>query len=201
MIQVPRTFVLTVRRPIVRFVETAAYLDSIKFPWERFNGFDNQITKLNPGDTFDVDRVGDRIGSKHIAACLSHYLLWGVMAYQPEDRFWVFEYDVRFADGWEAQYEEAMSVLPDDWDVVFLGSCCCEGRETFHVAKNLYDIRYPLCGHAIMYRKKCLETLMDVHQKIWAPLDISLFFGAWRKLRVYTIIPPIVVQHETPLPP
>lgn len=197
----PRTFVLTVNRPIQRFTDTAAHLDSIGLKWERFNGFDNQICKLIPVETFDIDRVGEKIGSKHIAATLSHYLIWSLMSYSGDDSFWVLEYDVRLVDYWQERYAEAMAVLPDDWDMVFLGSCCCNGRETKLIGNNLYEVKYPLCGHAIMYRKKALPILLQEHQKICMPLDVALYYQSLPKLKVFTILPPIVVQAGTPLPP
>ena len=206
----PRTFVLTVRRPIKRFDDTVNHLDEKGIKWERFDGMDNQICRLQAMDTFDLDRAGERLQAKHVAATLTHYLLWQTMKYQPDESFVALEFDVRFVETWEAQFYDAMSVLPDDWDLVYLGSCCCKGRESYPVTKkflngaqattNLYDVRYPLCGHAIMYRKKCLETLLTIHQKINAPLDISMFMYSLPKLRCYTILPRIVEQHNTPLP-
>jgi GR25 family glycosyltransferase involved in LPS biosynthesis len=197
----PRTFILTVDRPIQRFDDTAAHLDSLGVEWERFDGFDNQLCRLNPIETFDLDRVGERIGSKHVAACLSHYLLWKVMLYAPEEVFWVLEYDARMADDWDVRIEQIMRDLPDDWQVVMLGSCCCKGRETTHISGEVYEVKYPLCGHAMMYRKSALPILLQEHQRIWAPLDIALYHGAFPKLRVYTILPPLVTQAGTPLPP
>lgn len=200
MIDQPRTFVLTVNRRIACFDETAAHLDSIGLKWERFDGMDNQLCRLNPVDTFDLDRAGERIGPKHIAATLSHYMMWKVMLYAPEDVFWALEYDVEFVADWEHQYREAMSVLPDDWDVLFLGSCCCKGRESRHIAKNVHEVKYPLCGHAIMYRKKALPVLLQEQQKICAPLDIALMTQAFPKLRVYCLLPRMVEQRRTHLP-
>jgi len=203
----PRTFVLTVRRQIKRFDETVKHLDEQGIKWERFDGFDNQITRLQAMDTFDMDRAGERLQAKHVAATLTHYLLWGMMAYQPDESFVALEFDVRFVPYWENQFHKAMEILPDDWDIVYLGSCCCKGRESYPVDSgkyaetNLYDVRYPLCGHAIMYRKKCLETLLTIHQKINMPLDIAMFHLSLPKLRVYTILPSIVEQHNTFLPP
>lgn len=196
----PRTFVLTVDRQIKRFDETAAHLDSLGIEWERFNGMDNTLCRLNPVDTFDIDRVGERIGPKHVAACLSHYLLFKVMSYSPEDEWLVLEYDARMVDGWKEQYERAMSVMPDDYDVIFWGSCCCEGRPTTHIAENVYEVLWPLCGHAISYRRKALPVLLKECQRIWAPLDVSLFYGALPKLRCYTILPAMIGQAGTPLP-
>lgn len=203
----PRTFVLTVRRPIKRFDDTVKHLDEQGIKWERFDGMDNQICRLESKDTFDLDRAGERLQAKHVAATLTHYLLWAVMAYQPDESFVALEFDVRFVEGWQERFNEAMSGLPNDWDLVYLGSCCCKDRLTYPVKNDsgyvsfLYDVRYPLCGHAIMYRKKCLETLLTIHQKINMPLDIAMFNMSLPKLRVYTILPSIVEQHNTFLPP
>lgn len=203
----PRTFVLTVRRPIKRFDETTKHLDEIGIKWEPFYGMDNQVCRLNSKDTFDLDRAGERLEAKHVAATLTHYLLWEVMLYQPDESFVALEFDVRFVEGWQERFNEVMEFLPDDWDLVYLGSCCCKGRNTYPVikndvqSKNLYDVRYPLCGHAIWYRKKCLETLLNIHQKISMPLDIAMFHLSLDKLRVYTVLPRLVEQHATFLPP
>lgn len=197
----PRTFVLTVNRPIQRFTETAAHLDSLGIEWERFDGMDNQLCRLLPVDTFDMDRVGEKIGSKHIAATLSHLMLWKVMSYSSEDSWWSLEYDVRMVSNWKEEYERAMSVMPEDADIIFLGSCCCKGRPTIHVAENVYDVKYPLCGHAQEIKRKALPVLLQEQQKICMPLDVALYHQAFPKLKVYTILPPIVEQHGTPLPP
>src|SRR4051794_32569754 len=104
----PRTFVLTVRRPIKRFDDTCAHLDGIGVKYEPFFGFDNQITRLQSKDSFDLDRAGERLEAKHVAATLTHYLLWATMLYQPDDSFVALEFDVRFVEGWREQFDSAM---------------------------------------------------------------------------------------------
>ena len=196
----PRAFVLTVERMRSKFDEEAAHLTSLGITFEPFLGFDNSLLRLNPEDTFDIDRKGDRIGHKQVCACLSHYLLWKVMLYCPGDAFWGLEYDAQFKPDWKDQYAAAMAVLPDDWDIVFLGSCCCKGLKGRHVGNNLYEVHHPLCGHAIMYRKKALPVLLDVHQKVWGPLDIAMKETSLKQLRVYTLLPRMVLQRSTPIP-
>jgi len=197
----PRAFVLTVNRPIKRFDDTCNHLNSLGIEWEVFFGMDNQKCRLQPFDTFDMDRAGERIGAKHIAATLTHYLLWKTMLYQPQESFWSLEFDVRFVPDWQAQYNKAMSVMPDDWQIIFLGSCCCKGRETKHIGENVYEVHWPLCGHALQIRQNALPTLLDEHQHISMPLDIAMFHTSLRKLRTYTILPPIVVQADTIVAP
>lgn len=195
----PRTFVITVNRRIACFDKTAAHLDAMGIKWERFDGMDNQICRLTPVDTFDLDRAGEKIAPKHICAQLSHYMLWKVMLYLPQDVFWVLEYDAVMVPDWQAQYDRAMSVLPADWDLVHIGSCCYRHLEKKPIGQNLFEVKYPLCGHAIMYRKKALPILLQENQKFWAPLDIALAHNSYPKLRVYTILPSICGQLGTPL--
>ncbi len=199
--EIPRTFVLTVPRCMDRYYNEAKHLNSVGIQCEPFMGIDNEVMRLTPMDTFDIDRVGDRIGQKQIVACLSHYLMWKVMLYCPGDCFWALEWDAEFKPDWKNHYAAAMAVLPDDWDMVYLGSCCCSGRPTRFIGNNLAEVKWPLCGHAIMYRKKALVTLLDIHQKIWAPLDIGMRISSLPRLRVYTILPRMVNQRATPLPP
>lgn len=199
--KLPKVWVLTVERQIARFDATAKHLNERGVAWERFDGFDNTKTQLLPVQTFDLDRVGERIGPKHIAATLSHMAIWYVMKYQPDDMFITLEYDARLTPDFEAQYERAMRVVPEDFDVLFLGSCCCKGRPTTHIAENVYDVRYPCCGHAILYKKKALPVLIREHQTIRAPLDVALFYQSLPKLKVFTILDPIITQEGTPLPP
>ncbi len=205
--KLPRVLVLTVNRQIQRFDDTAKHLDEQGITWERFEGFDNKICKLRAVETFDFDRAGDHLDVKHVAATLTHWAAWKVMSYQPDESFVALEFDVRFVDGWQDKFDEIVSSLPDDWDMVYLGNCCCKGRETYEVVKDgitskiLFDVRYPLCGHAIWYRKKCLETLLMMHQKIDMPLDIAMYKLSLPMLRVYSVIPPIITQHNTFLPP
>lgn len=197
----PRTFVLTVNRPIKRFDETVKHLDEQGIEWERFDGFDNQICKLNAKESFDLDRAGERLEAKHVAATLTHWAAWKVASYCSEDSFWFLEFDVRMVEGWREQYETAMSVMPDDWQVIFLGSCCCKDRETIHVSENVYEVKYPLCGHALQINRSALPVLLHEHQRINMPLDISLYHNSLPKLRTYCILPRIIEQHATLLPP
>lgn len=196
----PRTFVLTVDRQIARFDRTAAHLNERGIPWERLNGFDNERCQLRPVKTFDLDRVGERIGGKHICATLTHYLCWFLMSYQPDDHFIVMEYDVEIPPDFVQKYEAVMASLPDDWQVCFLGSCCTAGRESTHIKDNIYEVKYPLCGHGLMYRKSALPILLREHQSIYQPLDVALFMQSLPQLRTYTVLPRIVEQHGTYLP-
>jgi len=200
---IPRTFVISINRhePIPKYEATKKHLEEEGIQFETFLGLDSKKCRLLPVDTFDTDRKGDKISNYHIIGHLTHYMMWKTLSHLPEDAFWVLEYDAIMAPGWREQFDSAMAVLPDDWDIVFLGSCCTQDRPTKHIGNNLYEVKWPMCGHAMMYRKKGLLVLLDIHQKIWGPLDIALFTDSLPLLRVYTILPRIATQLDTTLLP
>lgn len=197
----PRTFVLSVERHIQRYDDTAIHLDRLGIKFDKFEGFDNQLTRLNPVDTFDLDRAGERIGPKHIAATLTHWACWKVCSYLPDEWFWILEYDARLVPDWRERYEQIMQDLPEDADMLYIGSCCTEGRETKHIKGDVYEVHWPLCGHGIQIHRRALPTLLREHQTIRMPLDIAMFHTSLRKLRVYTVKPALVTQHGTYAPP
>lgn len=198
----PRTFVLTVKRSQQRLDQTMAHLKKQGIDAEPFYGFDKFTWKAMPELLFEVNKPGEKIGWGQVAACLSHYMVWKVLSYLPGDAFWVLEDDAEFIDDWRQQYSLAMRWMPDDWDVVFLGSCCTHGARKYRRGGgNVYEVHYPMCGHAMMYRKKALPTLLDVHQKVWAPLDIAMAYDSLPKLRTYCILPRLAGQRGSYISP
>lgn len=197
----PRTFVLTVKRTMDKYEATRKHLEERGIKCEPFFGADSQVLKLKAVDQFNIDRLGDFIGPKHITAQFSHLMMWNAMLYCPEDSFFALEYDARFTEDWKSRYDSAIKHLPDDWDIVFIGSCCAEGRIHSHLGDGLYDVRFPLCGHALQLRKKALPILIETHTKFNMPLDIAMMYQSLPKLRVFTVLPRLVSQENTFIPP
>lgn len=198
---IPRAFVLTVKPSWNRWIDTELHLKSIGISADPFIGLDQKLFQVVPVMTFDVNVKGEKAGIKHVCSQMTHYLMWKVLSYLDGDSFLVLEDDAIFVEDWKQKYLDAISVLPEDWDVLFIGSCCTIGRDTKHIGKNLFEVKYPMCAHAIMYRKKALPILLECHQKVWAPLDIAMFFESLPRLKVYTILPRIVTQRDTVIPP
>lgn len=208
----PRAFLLTVKKSEPKYSVTLDHLKSVGVSVELFFGLDAQALNLSPNNLFERNGVslgwkdgkpnqGEKIGYRPVAACLSHYMLWKVMSYMPDDAFWVLEDDAQFHPNWNEIYHGAMAHLPQDWDMVFIGSCCCTGRPTTHLGGSLFEVKYPMCGHALQIRQKALPVLLEIHQRIWAPLDIAMIHDSLPRLKVYTILPRMVEQRATFIPP
>lgn len=138
---------------------------------------------------------------KRIGCYLSRYMTYVVMQSHTEVEHWFnIEDDVKFLDGWQNSLQQAMQDVPEDFDILFAGSCCIKDRETSHIKGNVYQVKYPLCGHAMIIAKKCLPLLISSCRDACCPMDIFLFDFVFDKLKVYTILPRVAEQFNTELP-
>lgn len=169
---------------------------------ENFNGISADVSGLVTSHTYELDNPGSeyRIGAKPTATWVSFYMLWSAMQYMDATHFLQLEWDAKFEPGWWKRTEQALKDVPKDFDMLYLGSCCTEGRPRTHVAGEVYDLKYPVCGHAVVIAKKALPILLSTNRKIFAPLDISIMLNSFPHLRVFTVLPRIASQFDTHLP-
>lgn len=158
------------------------------------------LTTLHP---YEVDAPGSgyRIGPKGTALCVSFMSFWTTAMFLPEDYFLFIEWDVKLQPNWRVRAEQAMRDVPKDFDFLFLGSCCTEGKEKKRIAGEVYEMKSVMCNHFQLIAKKAMPTLLRTQRKIYAPADISLAFHAFPHLKVYALLPRCAEQFDTILPP
>ncbi len=199
-----RTFVIGLPEKQERFDRAMAHIRERGFPDAiPFLGINAELCGLATSNTYDVDNPGTnfRIGAKLTGIYLGHYAMWSMCNQLPDSHFLLFEDDVMLHENFKARMEQAIADTPPDFDFLFLGSCCCKTRPTTHVKGDVYDVRYPLCNHAMLVAKKCLPYVLATQRKCYAPVDIGLFFHSFPALKVYTQLPRSADQHDTVFPP
>jgi len=183
-------------------------LESEGFEPQIWGGFDNAWEnrtsnvgwKLSTNHTFEYDAPGQnyKIGGKTVGILLGHWTLWKALDYMGnEDSYHIMEADIKFVSGWRERFGKAMRDVPDDWDMVYAGSCCTQGVSE-HVRGEVYRSK-PQCLHWYIVRSKALKTLIHTNQKAESPIDIQLVLDTHPKLNVYTILPRLADQHNTDL--
>lgn len=198
-----KDFILTIPRAKPKFDVTMNHLESVGLKPEPFRGLDCDITGLETSFVYELDNPGSgyRIARKHVSMNLSHYMLWKVCSYLQHDSFMVFEDDVRMSLDWKTHMDEAKKYLPADWDLLYVGNCCCAGGKNKHLGGRLFKTTYALCTHAYAIRQKALPVLLEKCEKIWTCIDISLALQAFPHLNCYVMLPTLATQHETVLSP
>lgn len=150
----------------------------------------------------DAPGSGYLMGPKPTGCWLSHRALWAALLLLPDAHFFVVEDDARFPPDWRARMEVSMAALPSDWDMLYVGSCCTQGQARQHVGADVFAQIAPQCTHGYMVARKALETLISTQDAVtcYAPIDISLLLHSHDKLKVYTVLPRILEQHDMVLP-
>jgi GR25 family glycosyltransferase involved in LPS biosynthesis len=141
------------------------------------------------------------IGPKSIGCTMSHIMLWSALEMDETDAdYWmIFEDDIILRDGWREKVERALREVPSDWDIIFAGSCCSQGRIEEQVGHDLYRC-HPLCNHFYIVRRKALKTLLETNTEIYAPIDLQIYFKSRHLLNSYSILPRVADQFETAIP-
>lgn len=198
-----RELLLTLPRTTGRFNTTMEHLATRGIYPEPFYGFDFQVTGLETTWKYEVDhpRTGYKMGPGTINLCLSHVAIWKCMAYTNADSFLVLEDDVRFDEDWRGHMATALTYLPSDWDLLYVGSCCCDNRPMTQVHGRLHKIDFALCTHAYAFRRKAIPVLLESCKRFWAAVDESMVLLAVPNLKTYAILPRIAHQHDTNIAP
>lgn len=171
---------------------------------EYFYGINGPKLGLRTDLTYEVDHPGSgyKIGPRTIGCALSHRSLWSALMLLSDDAVHVIEDDAVFPENWQARMNDALLAAPSDWDVIYTGSCCAGGKEQRRIGGDLFEVKYPLCTHGYIVRKKALPVLIKEYDKhgCYAPVDIHMAFHAFPLLRVFTVLPRILEQRDTDIP-
>ena len=205
----PNVHIIALSENSLKCKKLSGFLASEKIPFRVFKGMDAVGWGLNSTNVYKY-AVADQ--SKHlrpgqIGCYMSHYWLWRSLLMTPEyasmgesAQFTILEDDCLFEPDWKENLMLASQSLPKDWDVLMIGSCCTEDKPKVSLGANLYECQYPFCTHAYIVRAKCLQTMIDRSENMWAPIDIILATEIFPKLHVYTILPRICDQEGIDLP-
>ena len=198
-----RTFCITLPETPERTAKAKAHFASRQLDVQFFNGIHAEKFGLSNVFTYEVDNPGSgyNIGFKPTGIWLSHYMLWGALNLLQDDHYLILEVDAEFPENWRGRVEKAIADAPNDFDMLYIGSCCCGGQKQTHIAGEVFDVRYPQCLHAYVVAKKALPVLLETQRKVYAPIDISLTFHSHPLLKVFTVLPRIVNQFATIIPP
>lgn len=164
---------------------------------------DGSIAGLETKWTYELDQpgAGYRIGPKPVAVCLGHYMIWYAADLMKRGPVAVFEDDVRMTQGWKGKVEFAAHSIPQDWDMLFLGSCSTVIDKREHIGNGVHRVKAALCSHAYILSSGGIPKLLKHCHQIWAPIDIAISIRALPNIKAYAILPRVAEQTNTQLDP
>lgn len=198
-----RTFCIVLPETAALTAKAKAHFHSVGLDGvECFDGIHAQRAGLSTINVCEIDHPGNgwRMGFKPTGIYLSHFMLWAVLDYQPDSHFLVLESDAKLSVDWKSRMDQALRDVPTDFDLLYIGSCCCQDLPKSKVKGEVWRV-CPLCTHAYIVAKKALPVLRQELRRIYAPVDIAMQLHAAPKLNVYTVLPRIVDQFDTTIIP
>jgi len=173
------------------------HLSSIGISWTPFEGvraIDWGLTTLFKKNPINL-RSGDTISQKYVGMHLSHYFLWRRFNDSTEPVMTILEDDAAFNTDWSIEYKTAMDSVPDDWQILLLGSGNTSDKQKTQISGNVWNVDQPQCTHAYMVKRNALPVLLLTQKLVWAEIDVSLIYRSYPHLKVYTVLPRIAYQH------
>lgn len=144
-----------------------------------------------------------RMQVKSIVAGLSHFSIWSAIkwaveagAYPKDQPFLIVEDDCKFvSEDWKEQLTKELEHVPEDWQVIYVGSCCAAPyEENKHIGGNVYRLTRGMCTHCyyVNYDGACM--LLKTNQKVWCPIDIQMLVDSIPRMKFYGILPRLAYQ-------
>jgi len=197
------SFLITVPGFESRRDATIAHLDECGFNrsnfFHQFVGLNGETAGLSCTNTHTLpDGTIYTLCPKHASLCLNHWFLWQRMLSESggsDDFSIALEDDVRFADNWYSKYTKALEDVPEDWDILFLGSCHARSYPVSHIVGDIWKVEKPNCTHAYCIRHKALPVLIEKCHRIYTKIDWAIIEQAIPHLSVYAVLPRLAHQH------
>lgn len=198
-----RTFCLTLPEKPARTLAAKNHFGERGVEATFFNALHGPTAGLSTIHPYEIDNPGSgfRMGFIPTGIFLAHYMLWAALNMLTDDHFLILEDDAQFPENWTERMCQALKDTPPDFDMLYVGSCCCAGRPQTQIKGEVWEVKYPQCTHAYIVAKKALPVLLATNRKIYAPVDIALNFNSHPQLKVLTVLPSIISQFNTIIPP
>jgi GR25 family glycosyltransferase involved in LPS biosynthesis len=185
-----------------RLTEAKAHCAERRVPVEWIQGINSEACGLVHTHPYPNDGNPNYLMPQRQVGCmLSHYMVWTALQVSGDACALVIEDDAHFPDDWYSRTMRAILETPPDADMLLIGSSNCDDKPKEQIGENVWEVKWPFATHAYVLWQKAIPVLLATQRDVWAPVDLSLYFRTYPKLRVFTVLPRIVDQRGTPLSP
>lgn len=177
------------------------YIINLDRRTDRWDTVSQELRKTGIADR--TERIsGIDNGNAKLGCTLSHLKALEKAIHDEALRPLILEDDVHFFDGWDDTLKKAIHLLPEDWDLFYLGynfDPAATGDPATFVNPNFLHIHYCLAAHAYSVNQKSLMKIRDeLAGKMSAetPPD-AIYASVAKRYRYYGIYPMIAGQSKS----
>jgi len=194
---IPRTFCITLKETPKRRKEAQKYFDDIGLKVEFFDGAygESLSLKTTSSNLIEFNKDDIFITSGAIGCCLSHFLLWNICNYLPENEYLIIEDDAIFCENFLSnKFELFYKQLPPDWEFVNVGWIPYGNDESCRKISENISIRIPSGTQAYLIKKSIIPYLIKSFYPVQYPLDLMLINRVFPNIKHYVFDPSLVSQ-------
>lgn len=111
-----------------------------------------------------------KIRKSEISLCLKHISIFKDVILNNYQNVVVFEDDIILVDDFTNKLSEYMTQLPDDYDVLWIGSCC-NLHAKYENDKNIYKSNSSRCTHAYLISNSGCRKMISQLKYLNHPID------------------------------
>jgi len=133
-----------------------------------------------------------------ISLILKHNHIWEKMINDNIDNVLVLEDDALFSENFVEEFNSYTKELPNDYDLLWVGSCCGLHAPNITIDKHIYQIEGSRCTHAYLISLKCAKYMVEYLKENNSPCDF-MFNEAIKKfsLKNYWLEPDLISQNNS----
>lgn len=142
------------------------------------------------------DKNGKKLSVAEISLVMKHYYAFQDTVSNNYDNVVVFEDDIILCEDFGKKIDSYINQLPDDYDILWIGTCCNLHSPQLNPNLNVYLNRHgSRCTHAYVISSQGCKKLLDFFHNIYQPID-WYFNTAVRTLNMnnYWAEPPLSIQ-------
>lgn len=118
------------------------------------------------------DKNGKKLSKAEISLVMKHYYAFQDTVSNNYDNVVVFEDDIILCEDFDKKLDMYINQLPDDYDILWIGTCCNLHSPQLNPNLNVYLNRHgSRCTHAYVISRQGCQKLLDFFHNIYQPID------------------------------
>lgn len=191
-----KSFVISIKESPLRTKYIMDHCKSNGLQPKLFDAINGQKLGLLPefNNKLEFPDHNVKISYGGVGCALSHYTLWNLLKYLPDEEFFIMEDDCIFCPDFAKKFEEFYTKLPANWEMAYVGWIKYgKDIEPIHITEGV-SVRIPSATHAYLVKKSALSKLIEALHPISSPIDLHIIEKALPELTYYVSEPSLIEQ-------
>lgn len=204
-------YVINMDKDINRLDKVKKECDKFNIKFERFPGINPNTLSEDEKNKYITIFCQKYCTNGMIGCGLSHFKIYEDVINNNYNNVLILEDDIYFEEDFHYILNNALGELPNDYDILYIGSFGLSNQDTYNnynylfkilsnkktdtnIFKNICKPEFPLGTHAMIISNKGCKKLLQTINKINYHIDFQISFNN-KDLNIYTTNKNIVYQH------